>query len=79
MTLGREDLLQKRHRHKLHENTVLGSGYIAWTQNDKSVMNIVLFYGDVRIKGYVSIKDLHNFLDRKSSIATVKKSFPREG
>lgn len=78
MTLGREDLLKGKSGFRLHENTLLSSGYVGCSVSDASVLTVVLFYGDVRLKGYLSRRELEIFLEGRASKAVISKGYPKK-
>lgn len=78
MTLGREDLLQKQTRARLHSDTILASGYIARSQTDSQTLSVVLFSGEgTRFKGYVNASEVFNVI-KTGGKAVVKKKFPKQ-
>jgi hypothetical protein len=76
MTLGREDLLVKHHSHRLHANTNLCNGYIV-TSTDPNILTIVLFYGENRLKGYITKTDALSIIEKRSDKAIIKSYFPK--
>ena len=51
----------------------LSSGYIAKSNNRSDIFSVVLFFGNIRIKGYVSRNDLLKLSDGNYNKVTIHK------
>lgn len=80
MTLGREDLLTTRGRvrkPRSHANTEFANGYISYAGSSVQVVKVVLYYGEIRLKGYAKLEDVITMLEHKLSTANVSASYPK--
>jgi hypothetical protein len=76
MTLDRRDLLTHGRVHS-KSDTVFANGYISRSINSNRIFVAVLFYGDIRLKGYFDIAEINQVLDGKLGKITVKKLYPK--
>lgn len=76
MTLNRSDILT-RCRVRSKADTRFANGYVVHSMNNRGVLSVVLFYGDVRLKGYCDVKELVALLEGRTPKAAIKQVFPR--